>query len=142
VVGGISGFISALLNNGDGGFQAKLEYRTRAKLVRRSAGGEWVAIGDLNGDGKPDMATSNMDADTVSVLINTPGLCLAQDVRRLTLPVATRTLERVNCQVGEVGSDYSKAFRRGLVMWQKPAPGTVEPDGDKVNLVISRGRKP
>jgi FG-GAP-like repeat len=78
VVGGISGFISALLNNGDGGFQAKLEYRTRAKLVRRSAGGEWVAIGDLNGDGKPD-GDVNMDAETVSVLINTPGLCLAQE---------------------------------------------------------------
>src|SRR2546423_1423698 len=29
-----------------------------------------VAIGDLNGDGKPDLATANYDADTVSVFAN------------------------------------------------------------------------
>jgi FG-GAP-like repeat len=113
VTGDGGGFVSVLLNRGDGSFQAELDYRTQAKLVLRSAGGEWVAIGDLNGDGKVDLATSNMDDDTVSVLINTPGLCVVQEVRRMTLPVATRTLERVNCHVGEVGSDYSEAFKRG-----------------------------
>ena len=29
-----------------------------------------VAIGDLNGDGKPDLVTANLNAGTVSVLIN------------------------------------------------------------------------
>jgi len=29
-----------------------------------------VAIGDLNGDGKPDLVTANWEADTVSVLLN------------------------------------------------------------------------
>jgi hypothetical protein len=66
----------------------------------------------------PDLATSSLDNDTVSALINTPGLCVVQDVRRVTLPVATRALARVNCRVGEVGSDYSEVFKRGLVMWQ------------------------
>src|SRR5262249_43265962 len=30
-----------------------------------------VAIGDLNGDGKPDLAVANFDSDSVSVLPNT-----------------------------------------------------------------------
>ena len=142
VTGSVWGFVSALLNRGNGSFQARLDYRVQAKLKYQSAGGEWAAIGDLNGDGKVDLATSNMDDDTVSVLINTPGLCTVQNVLRMTLPVATRTLARVNCDVGEVGSDYSEAFPRGFVMWQRPPPGAVRPNGDKVKLLVSRGRKP
>jgi hypothetical protein len=141
VTGGGWGGVSVLLNRGNGSFQAELDFRVQAKLKYQSAGGEWAAIGDLNGDGKVDLATSNMDDDTVSVLINTPGLCNVQEVRRMTLPVATRTLGRVNCSVGEVGSDHSEAFKRGLVMWQKPAAGAVRPSGDKVKLVVSLGRK-
>jgi hypothetical protein len=135
------GFVSVLLNSGDGRFQASLDYRVQPKLVYLSEGGEGLAIGDLNGDRKVDLAASNMDDDAVSVLINTPGLCAVQDVRRMTLPVATRTLARVNCHVGEVGRAYSEAFKRGLVMWQKPAPGAVRPNGEKVNLLVSLGRK-
>jgi hypothetical protein len=135
------GFVSVLVNGGDGSFQARLKYRVEAKLKYQSAGGEWVAIDDLSGDGKPDLATSNSDDNTVSALINTPGLCVVQEVRRRMLPAATRTLARVNCHVGEVGSDYSGAIKRGLVMWQKPGAGAVLPDG-KVDLLVSRGRKP
>jgi hypothetical protein len=141
VVGDPGGFVSVLLNRGDGRFQAKLDYRAEAKLKYQSAGGDSVTIGDLNGDGKVDLATSNGDNDSVSVLINTPGLCNVQDVRRMTLPAATRMLSRVNCSVGEVSGDYSAAFKRGLVMWQKPAPGAVRPNPSKVDLVVSRGRK-
>jgi FG-GAP-like repeat/PASTA domain len=141
VVGDPGGFVSVLLNRGDGRFQAKLDYRVEAKLKYQSAGGNSVTIGDLNGDGNVDLATSNGDNDTVSVLINTPGLCNVQDIRRMTLPVARRTLARVNCDIGEVSSAYSHAFKRGQVMWQKPAPGAVRPSASKVDLVVSLGRK-
>jgi FG-GAP-like repeat len=141
VVGSIAGFPSVLLNRGNGSFQAMLEYRVQTKLKYNSAGGEWAAIGDFNGDGKVDLATSNSDDSTVSVLINTPGLCNVQEVRRMTLAAAARTLGRVNCGVREVGRDYSGAFKRGLVMRQKPASGAVLPNAGKVDLVVSLGPK-
>jgi hypothetical protein len=55
--------VSVLLNEGDGSFLAKRDYRTGTNP--RS-----VAIADLNGDRKPDLATANFAPDTVSVLIN------------------------------------------------------------------------
>jgi hypothetical protein len=55
--------VSVLLNRGDGSFQAKLDYAT-------GLGPASVAIGDLNGDGKPDLATGNPDEYAVSVLVN------------------------------------------------------------------------
>jgi predicted NUDIX family NTP pyrophosphohydrolase len=56
--------VSVLLNSGDGSFQAKIDYGTGRMPSS-------VAIGDLNGDGKPDLATANaLYAGTVSVLLN------------------------------------------------------------------------
>ena len=55
--------VSVLVNRGDGSFQAKLDYAT-------GRGPYSVAIGDLNGDGKPELATANWGVDTVSVLVN------------------------------------------------------------------------
>jgi hypothetical protein len=52
-----------LLNKGAGSFQAKRDYAT-------GKGPHSVAIGDLNGDGKPDLATANAVGNTVSVLLN------------------------------------------------------------------------
>jgi len=61
---GIPSTVSVLLNRGDGSFRATVEYGT-------GGGPNSVAIGDLNGDGRPDLATANSEANTVSVLMNT-----------------------------------------------------------------------
>ena len=78
---------------GPGDRERRRQYRLRApEQGRRQLPGQVrlreperdprsVAIGDLNGDGKPDLATANCLADTVSVLINRPGLCTVQDVK-------------------------------------------------------------
>ncbi len=61
-----SGFpynVSVLVGNGDGTFQAAMNF---------SAGREprSVAVGDFNGDGKQDLAVANRGSNNVSVLIN------------------------------------------------------------------------
>ena len=126
--------VSVLANNGDGSFQAKRDYAT-GRAFR-------VAIGDLNDDGKADLATANGGgANSVSVLINTPGLCTVQDIKRQRLPTAKRTLARANCRVGKIRRAYSKTVRRRRVISQKPKFGAVLRGGGKVNLVVSRGRR-
>jgi hypothetical protein len=51
-----------LLGNGDGTFGAKTDYGTGSYPY-------FVAIGDLNADGKPDLAVANRSSNTVSVLL-------------------------------------------------------------------------
>jgi FG-GAP-like repeat/PASTA domain len=145
--------VSVLTNRGNGSFQPKFEYRTgrpsRPPEDRSVVLGDQalaVSIGDLNGDGKLDLAVANEISSTVSVLINAPGLCTVPDVRRMTLPAAKRTIARAKCRVGKVRRAYSNGqkwqrVRRGLVISQKPKPGAVLPNGGKVNLVVSRGRE-
>jgi len=133
------GSVSVLPNRGDGSFQAKLDYYPYPELGARS-----VAIADLNGDRKPDLATANAASNSVSVLLNRPGLCTVQDVWRQTVPAAKRTLARANCRVGKIRRAYSGAYskvKRGGVISQKPDLGAVLPGGSKVNLVVSLGRR-
>ena len=52
-----------LLNTGDGSFQARLDYGTGSRPFS-------VAIGDLNGDRKPDLVDRELTATHVSVLLN------------------------------------------------------------------------
>ena len=76
------------------------------------------------------------------MLLNTPGLCTVQNVRGRTLPIARRTLARANCRVGKIRRAYSKNVKKGRVISQKPRFGAVLPGGGKVDLVVSRGRRP
>jgi hypothetical protein len=65
--------VSVLLNNGDGGFQAAINYTAGAVNCCSDPGPVSVAVGDFNGDGKPDLAVANVGEGhtngTISVLL-------------------------------------------------------------------------
>jgi hypothetical protein len=57
-----SNTVSAFLDNGTGGLEAKIDYPTGLTPVA-------VAVANLNADGKPDLVVVNQGANTVSVLL-------------------------------------------------------------------------
>ncbi|MBK9965663.1 MAG: VCBS repeat-containing protein [Holophagales bacterium] len=59
--------VSVLLGNGDGTFVAAVTFSTGALGSNPYS----VAIGDLNADGKADLAVANVGTDNVAVLLNT-----------------------------------------------------------------------
>ena len=125
--------VYVLVNRGDSRF-ARLAYDTGCDPVS-------IAIGDLNGDGKRDIATANNGANTVSVLMNATGRCVVPQLRYTPLPPAKRAITRANCRVGALRSAYSKVIPRGRVISTMPRAGAVLRKGGKVNLVVSLGRK-
>jgi hypothetical protein len=123
--------VSVLVNRGAGVFRTQLDYG-----ILNYA--DVVLADDLNGDRKLDLV---VNGGAFSVLLNRPGLCDVQDLRRQKLFEAKRTLARVNCRVGKVSYAYSRTIR-GLVIRQKPKLGAVLPGGAKVDLVLSKGGRP
>ena len=57
--------MSVLLGNGDGTFQAHIDYSTGA-----GTSPECMRLGDFNGDGKLDVVTANAGTSNLSVLLN------------------------------------------------------------------------
>ena len=133
-----SNTVSVRLNRGRT-FQARLEYRTGIKPYSALPS---FAIGDLNGDGKPDLVTANRDADNVSVLLASRARsCVVPNVRGRTLPAAKRAISRAGCRLGKIHRDHSKTLAKGRVISEAPDPRMVLSRGGKVDVVVSLGRK-
>ncbi len=65
-VGAFPGSVSILLGKGDGSFKSNVDFETGMEPVS-------VAAGDLNLDGKPDLAVASNEGSVVSVLLGTGG---------------------------------------------------------------------
>jgi FG-GAP-like repeat/PASTA domain len=124
--------VSVLANRGDGRFGRGLEFATARNPLA-------VASGDLNGDGRSDLVSANR-SNSVSVLVNRPGLCIVQELKGRRLTIAKRMLARANCRVGSVRRLHSARITRGRVVSQRPRFGAVLRGGGKVDLVVSHGR--
>jgi hypothetical protein len=134
--------VSVLLNEGNATFGRPFVYPVR--LVNEDIEDAGLAVGDLNGDGRPDVVDVESGLNAVSVLRNAPGLCDVPDVRFAKLRIAKRALKRANCRVGKIRWAKARspvAQPRGTVLSQKPRFGAVLGRRGKVGLVVSRGRK-
>jgi hypothetical protein len=67
-------------------------------------------------------------------------LCVVPDVRGKRLLAAKRTILGANCLVGTVRKISSRKTR-GTVIAQTPRPRTTHPEGTKVNLTVSKGKR-
>jgi len=72
-LGNCTGFeeLDVLLGNGDGTFQAPVSFGTGGYVGVESFLFTSLKIGDLNGDGRPDLVVANTGSNTVGVLLNT-----------------------------------------------------------------------
>jgi beta-lactam-binding protein with PASTA domain len=59
-----------------------------------------------------------------------------------SLAAAKRALKNNHCRVGKVSYAYSNKHKKGIVSSQSRRPGKVLARNAKVNVVVSRGRKP
>jgi hypothetical protein len=129
--------VFVLFNNGNGHFAVRnwLEYGTKNPVA--------VAIADLNGDGRQDIATVSVRPPSypVSVLLNRPGICNVQYVTEVPLALARAWIARGGCRVGRVRWVHYAYLKWGRVISQRPAFGAVRPRGSKVDLVVSKGSR-
>jgi F5/8 type C domain/PASTA domain len=83
-------------------------------------------------------AGSSSAASAPTALI--PHICTVPKLKRRTLRVARRLLNRAHCSLGKVRHARSRTVRRGLIVSQRPTPGAERAAQARVSVVVSLGR--
>ena len=107
----------------------------------------WAAPGDPGGapdasyplysDPGCDTGAADDNVDKIPVL-----KCIVPKLKNLTLPKATKKLKAGACKRGKVKKAYSGKVKKGRVMKQSKKAGKKLKANTKVNLVVSKGKKP
>jgi thermitase len=71
-----------------------------------------------------------------------PPTCAVPKVTGRTLAAARTALAAAHCSLGSVASKYSASVRKGRVMWQGARTGTPLAGGARVNVIVSKGKRP
>jgi hypothetical protein len=117
-----------------------LDDRTEVTLTAHAASDSAFAgwSGDCAGTGA---CTLTMNGDR-AVEARFDLVCIVPDVRRKTLAAAKAALSARHCATGPVRRVYSTTVKKGRVVSQSPRRGARLREGARVNLVVSRGRRP
>jgi PASTA domain-containing protein/List-Bact-rpt repeat protein len=68
--------------------------------------------------------------------------CVVPQVKGKSLKAANRTIKGHDCSVGRIKRAFSQKVKKGRVISQKPKPHKLLQHGARVDLVVSRGKKP
>jgi uncharacterized protein YjdB len=101
-----------------GSFAAKVDAGTGSNPV-------YVAVGDLDGDGKPDVATANISATTISILRNNPPFHPAPHSTTTTSPVTMCVGASVTLN-GVIGTGGAWRSSNESIAEVDPATGVVK----------------
>jgi hypothetical protein len=115
-VAGSTGFMSVLINNGDGTLATKVDY-----LTGQNSNPAAIAAGDFNGDGKPDLAVADGSGNVLSVFINNGNGTFATEVEYPTGSIPS------SVAVGDFNGDG------------KPDLATANFSGNTMSVLINNG---
>jgi len=68
--------------------------------------------------------------------------CVVPKLVKHTLAYAKKTLPKKNCKLGKTTRRYSSTIKKGRISKISPKAGTKLASGAKVNVVVSKGKKP
>jgi hypothetical protein len=108
------GSISVLLGNGDGTFQAAVNYAAGSRPAS-------VAVGDFNGDGRPDLAVANLGNNVTILLNTTPGFGKAATSTTLTSSLNPSTLGQAVTLTATVTPSAGSGIPTGTVTFMDGA---------------------
>ena len=113
--------------------------------VRGATGASYALTGsDIGYALRAVVTATSADGSTAAASARTDVVVPVCRVPRLVgkkLVVARRLLARAHCRAGSVRRAYSRRFGKGRVIAQTPRAGAKRPQGTRVNLLLSRGRR-